>query len=327
MAEFRYRLRVRYAECDAQGIAFNARWGDWVDLATTELLRAIFGDPGAMDYRLVQQRTTWVKPGRFDDVVELAPTVVRVGTTSFEVETEGTVLGETHLTAVTTYVRVVDGVKAPLGALGERLLAGAPGRVVDHAMSGLGRVVDVVRLADATPVPWRNGGGVTRELWCEGEGPCGFGVRLSVAEVDADGPFSTFQGVDRVIAQLSGGGFALAREAATGSQRAQTAEGSRSPEVEVQVTGRGPWAFAGEDRWDCRLLDGPVRDFNAMVDRSRWTVAVVPREPGWVDARFAVALEPGRIGGLEVQVGDLAVCEGAVYAEVPVYAVFLHPRA
>jgi len=33
---FRFIFRVRYAECDPQQIVFNARWGDYVDIAATE---------------------------------------------------------------------------------------------------------------------------------------------------------------------------------------------------------------------------------------------------------------------------------------------------
>ncbi|MCA9493233.1 MAG: acyl-CoA thioesterase, partial [Myxococcales bacterium] len=108
---FRARIRVRYAECDPQGIAFNARWGDWLDLATTELLRAVLGTPSSIDYRLVDQHTTWLRPAHFDDVVELVPRVERVGRTSFEVHTSCSVNGREHVRAVTTYVRVVDGEK------------------------------------------------------------------------------------------------------------------------------------------------------------------------------------------------------------------------
>ena len=38
---FRYYLRVRYSECDAQKVVFNSRYGDYIDLATTEFLRAL----------------------------------------------------------------------------------------------------------------------------------------------------------------------------------------------------------------------------------------------------------------------------------------------
>ena len=42
-AIFRFRFRVRYGECDAQQIVFNARWADYVDIAATEYTRALFG--------------------------------------------------------------------------------------------------------------------------------------------------------------------------------------------------------------------------------------------------------------------------------------------
>ncbi|MEO8526020.1 MAG: HutD family protein [Caldimonas sp.] len=58
----------------------------------------------------------------------------------------------------------------------------------------------VARFADTAAQPWRNGGGVTRELlawpgvgdWC---------VRVSIADIEADGPFSTFSGVQRESAR------------------------------------------------------------------------------------------------------------------------------
>src|SRR5579872_3317190 len=56
---FRYYLRVRYAECDAQKVVFNARYADYVDLSTSEFLRALgFGEAlvdGTLDYQLVKQ--------------------------------------------------------------------------------------------------------------------------------------------------------------------------------------------------------------------------------------------------------------------------------
>ena len=41
---FRFLFRVRYGECDAQAIVFNARWGDYVDIAVTEFARALPSD-------------------------------------------------------------------------------------------------------------------------------------------------------------------------------------------------------------------------------------------------------------------------------------------
>ena len=66
----------------------------------------------------------------------------------------------------------------------------------------------VVRVDSAAPQAWRNGGGVTRELlvWPNAED---WLVRLSVAEIERDGPFSAFAGVDRWFAVLSGAGVLL----------------------------------------------------------------------------------------------------------------------
>ena len=62
----------------------------------------------------------------------------------------------------------------------------------------------VVALMSAAPQPWRNGGGVTRELLAGRTED--WSVRLSVADIERDGPFSAFAGVDRWFAVLSGAG-------------------------------------------------------------------------------------------------------------------------
>ena len=65
-------------------------------------------------------------------------------------------------------------------------------------------------LARRTTMPWKNGGGVTHELWRTPKAGPEFDLRISIAEVAANGPFSLFPGVDRIITLLSGGGFRLA---------------------------------------------------------------------------------------------------------------------
>ena len=69
----------------------------------------------------------------------------------------------------------------------------------------------IVRRAELTGQPWRNGGGVT---WQIAAGPDGadvarFDWRLSMAEVAADGPFSAFAGIDRTLTLLQGAGLEL----------------------------------------------------------------------------------------------------------------------
>jgi acyl-CoA thioester hydrolase len=108
---FTYRFRVRYQECDAQGIVFNARWGDYVDVAATEYTRALFGavtaSEAGLDWRLRRQTLEWRAPGRFDDVLEARVSTVAVGTTSFTLRTDFHRGDELLVTVETVYV-VVD---------------------------------------------------------------------------------------------------------------------------------------------------------------------------------------------------------------------------
>jgi environmental stress-induced protein Ves len=66
----------------------------------------------------------------------------------------------------------------------------------------------IIHVTDVAPTPWRNGGGVTRQLavWpAQGE----WAWRMSVAEVDRSGPFSRFEGIERWLAVLQGNGVQL----------------------------------------------------------------------------------------------------------------------
>lgn len=327
MAPFRYLLRARYPECDAQGIVFNARYGDWTDLATTELLRAIDPanlEPGGVDYRLRKQETEWRAPARFDDVIAAEVRVTAMGTTSFTVETVYARVAAgpftpadapAELVSVRTVYVLVDastGEKRAIPpAFGERLRIGAPGRVTDHAGVGGGRVTQVARWADRTTMPWKNGRGVTHELVRAGEGVAGFAVRISIAEVATDGPFSAFPEVDRVIVLLEGAGMRIARTDGVG----------------VTLRAGEPYCFHGEDAYTGALTDGPVHDFNVMVDRVRYAAAVTPVGPGIVAGTWLLARAAGRVGGVGVARWDLAELDGAVLSEVPGLLVTLTRRA
>lgn len=90
---FRYRFRVRYNECDAQKVVFNARYADYVDLAMTEFMRALGRDYNALlarglDNQVVKLTLEWQGPARFDDVVEARVRALKVGNTSFVLEQE-----------------------------------------------------------------------------------------------------------------------------------------------------------------------------------------------------------------------------------------------
>ncbi len=142
MTPFRYYLRVRYSECDAQKVVFNSRYGEYVDVSVNEFLRAIgvlseFLD-GHLDFQLVKQTVEWKAPARFDQVLELSIAASRLGTTSFTIETTFRIAGDARaiVTAETIYVLVDQRTLTKLAlpdSLRAGLQAGAPGKITDHA--------------------------------------------------------------------------------------------------------------------------------------------------------------------------------------------------
>jgi acyl-CoA thioester hydrolase len=78
---FRYYLRVRYIECDAQKVVFNSRYSEYVDVSINEFLRAtgVLNDftDGELDFQLVKQTIEWKAPARFDQVLELSIAAAR----------------------------------------------------------------------------------------------------------------------------------------------------------------------------------------------------------------------------------------------------------
>jgi acyl-CoA thioester hydrolase len=142
MQPFRYYLRVRYSECDAQKVVFNGRYGEYVDLAVTEFTRAaglnqsgMFGD---FDYQVVKQTTEWKAPVRFDQVVEITVQTKHIGNTSFSLLAEFRIAGSEQVTAniETVYVNVdpKDLAKKPISdTLRQALTRGAPEVQIDHA--------------------------------------------------------------------------------------------------------------------------------------------------------------------------------------------------
>lgn len=159
----------------------------------------------------------------------------------------------------------------------------------------------LVRTDDVPPVPWRNGGGVTRELlvWPERDD---WRVRVSVAEIERDGPFSAFPGVERWFAVLKGAG------------------------VELDFGGRpvrltrtdAPLRFDGAEAPGCRLIDGPTRDLNLMLRGLPGRLAVVEDAADW---------QPGAAAaGLFTAVAGTCTADGQSH-DVPAYALLWFARA
>jgi acyl-CoA thioester hydrolase len=86
-ASLAYKLRVRYGECDSQGIVFNANFLAYFDIGITELFRAAFGSYQAMvdrgvDLVVAEAAVRYHRPAHFDDEMTLETGVTRLGTTS-----------------------------------------------------------------------------------------------------------------------------------------------------------------------------------------------------------------------------------------------------
>ena len=128
----------------------------------------------------------------------------------------------------------------------------------------------VLRATHYPKMPWKNGGGSTEEITRDaGEGLDGFGWRLSIADIEASGGFSLFPGYHRIITVLQGAGMTL--------------------EVDGKLTEPllpgDPFAFSGDSKVSCTLLDGAVRDFNLIYAPDRYRASLQ-----WVDV-----LKPQRV--------------------------------
>lgn len=116
----------------------------------------------------------------------------------------------------------------------------------------------IIHADDIAPTPWKNGGGLSRDLlfWPSIEA---WRVRVSLADIGRDGPFSAYPGVERWFAVVEGDGVEL-----------QFAQGPRR-----QRRGDAPLHFDGADAPGCRLLASATRDLNLMLrDGVRGTLQV-----------------------------------------------------
>jgi len=121
----------------------------------------------------------------------------------------------------------------------------------------------LIHAQECAPQPWRNGGGKTRELlvWPpRGE----WQLRISRADIAANGPFSAFPGVQRWFAVLEGAGVALAL-----------------PVPHTLCAGDAPLEFDGAAAPDCHLLEGPTQDLNLMARQGRGLMQIVITGQPW----------------------------------------------
>lgn len=130
-----------------------------------------------------------------------------------------------------------------------------------------------IAIGSVAPQPWRNGGGMTRELltWPAGDA---WNARVSVADVTRDGPFSTLAGVVRWFAVVEGAGVEL-----------------RFGDDARRVTRDDePLRFDGAAAPMCRLLAGPTRDLNLMLRNASGAMTRAIDHRPWSPAGEACAL-------------------------------------
>lgn len=149
----------------------------------------------------------------------------------------------------------------------------------------------ICRWTELTPQPWKNGAGTTREIARDGTGD-DWRWRISIADVVAAAPFSSFPGIDRILVLLEGEGIFLDFD-----------DGRRMDVLP-------PWGmarFEGEAALRGTPVNGDTRDFNLM-----WRRDAVD---AWFEVRPVVGTmviwaEAGETWLVHVVAGDVVMADG-----------------
>ncbi|RNL56357.1 HutD family protein [Arthrobacter oryzae] len=111
--------------------------------------------------------------------------------------------------------------------------------------------MEIIRYAELKAQPWRNGGGVTRELRrhpADGGPDGGWDWRISIADVSKAGGFSVFPGMDRVLTVIEGELLLL------------SVDGAEHPLEKYR-----PFRFSGDADSTGTLPTGDIRDLNVIT--------------------------------------------------------------
>lgn len=147
-APFTHYLRVRYCECDAQQVVFNARYAEYADIAATEFMRAVWGRYSdvlatGVDNQVVSLTINWRAPAQFDDVIAMQVSVGHIGNTSYSLDmtllkhgdlTPEADTGIADIRVTYVFVDAATHTKTSIPSdMRERLEQGAAGVVSNHA--------------------------------------------------------------------------------------------------------------------------------------------------------------------------------------------------
>jgi uncharacterized protein len=159
--------------------------------------------------------------------------------------------------------------------------------------------MQILRASDHKQMPWKNGGGVTTQIAVAPKDAAAgdFHWRISMATVACDGPFSSFESIDRILTVLDGAGMDIA---VAGMEPVRLTAAS------------APFSFPGDAATSARLVSGTITDLNVMTRRGKWN-ATVERLP--VKEPCLINTGPG-IGFLFCCNGNLEVSHnGSVLAK------------
>ena len=159
----------------------------------------------------------------------------------------------------------------------------------------------IFRQCDLVETPWKNGGGITRNI-AEERDKVGTLWRLSMADVDGDGAFSIFPGLTRILTVIQGDGIVL-----------------NGPDGDMQARFAQPVRFDGEAPVRATLTKGPIRNFNLMFDTARCAGdAQIVRDVGAHKVGQAgqtcvlhIIVGAASVGDAILGVGDTAICTDA----------------
>jgi environmental stress-induced protein Ves len=112
----------------------------------------------------------------------------------------------------------------------------------------------IMRESSHRAVPWKNGGGVTREILRVPPEPTAFDWRLSLATIASPGPFSSFDGYHRTLVLVRGPGVEL--------------NFGQHGRAKLTLAGQMV-SFDGAWETNCTLLEGPSTDLNLIVSKER----------------------------------------------------------
>ncbi|KIC18345.1 HutD/Ves family protein [Leisingera sp. ANG-DT] len=164
----------------------------------------------------------------------------------------------------------------------------------------------------AQPVPWKNGGGITRELAVhEEDGQIVW--RLSLAEIERSGPFSAFSGYARIHCIVEGAGHTLS-----------------DGHIRLEARPLKPVSFDGGLALDCRLRDGVCKAFNVIYDPNRVTAKAeilsggAVRDCEGIQAFFVVSGSLEMHGQGRFLPGEGVTAKGAATGEVSDGGAVIH---